>query len=61
MRYSWQHSDWPQFKYHLTNIEDLLLAFAEKEGHVSGILKALPEDTQTETIIDMMVAEAIKT
>ncbi len=61
MRYSWQHPNWPRFKYHLTNIEDLLLAFAEKEGHVSGILKALPEDTQTETIIDMMVAEAVKT
>jgi len=61
MRYNWQRSDWPQFRYHLKDIEDLLLSFAEKEGHVSGILKALPEDTQTETIIDMMVAEAIKT
>jgi Fic family protein len=61
MRYSWQQPDWPQFQYALKNIEDLLLSFAEKEGHVSGILKALPEDTQTEAIIDMMVAEAIKT
>ncbi len=61
MNYNWQRSDWPQFKYDLKNIEDLLFSFAEKEGHVSGILKALPEDTQTEAIIDMMVAEAIKT
>lgn len=61
MPYSWQQPDWPQFQYDLKNIEDLLLSFAEKEGHVSGILKALPEDAQTEAIIDMMVAEAIKT
>ncbi len=61
MHYSWQYPDWPHLKYHLKDIEDLLLSFAEKEGHTSGILKALPEDTQTETIIAMMVAEAIKT
>ena len=61
MRYSWQQTEWPQFRYDLKNIEDLLLSLAKNEGHVSGILKALPEDTQTEAIIDMMVAEAIKT
>ena len=61
MNYNWQLPDWPHFHYDLKNIEDLLLSFAEKEGHVSGILKALPEDTQTEAIIDMMVAEAMKT
>lgn len=61
MSYNWQLPDWPQFQYDLTHIEDLLLSFAEKEGHVSGILKALPEDAQTEAIIDMMVAEAMKT
>lgn len=61
MSYNWQLPDWPHFHYDLKNIEDLLLSFAEKEGHVSGILKALPEDTQTEATIDMMVAEAMKT
>ncbi len=61
MSYNWQLPDWPQFQYDLTHIQDLLLTFAEKEGHVSGILKALPEDAQTEAIIDMMVAEAMKT
>jgi Fic family protein len=61
MSYNWQQPDWQKFQYDLTHIEDLLLSFAEKEGHVSGILKALPEDAQTEAIIDMMVAEAMKT
>jgi Fic family protein len=59
--YNWQLSDWPDFKYQLTDIEDTLILFAEQTGHVSGTLKALPENVQLETIIDVMVAEAIKT
>ena len=30
-------------------------------GHMSGILRGLPESTQTETVLDLMVSEAIKT
>jgi Fic family protein len=59
--YNWQQKDWPTFAYNLAATEDELFSFAERVGHVSGILKFLPEDTQLETIIDMMVAEAIKT
>lgn len=61
MIYNWQQSDWPQFKYDLTEIEDTLLSFAEKAGRVGGLLEGLPEDVHIEAVIDMMVAEAIKT
>lgn len=61
MRYNWQQKDWPNFTYTLQGIEDELLMFAEKVGKVSGILNALPEDTQMEAIVEMMVSEAIKT
>ncbi|MEC4681025.1 MAG: Fic family protein [Nitrospirota bacterium] len=61
MTYNWQQKDWPEFTYDLTPVEDALLAFAEKTGQASGLLKGLPEDMQTEAIIDLMVAEAIKT
>jgi Fic family protein len=61
MIYNWQQSDWPDFQYRTEEMEDLLLAFRERAGRVSGLFDALPEETQTETIIDMMVAEAIKT
>ncbi|HMG15162.1 MAG TPA: Fic family protein [Saprospiraceae bacterium] len=61
MLYNWQQSDWPNFKYNLSEIRDLLLTFAEKAGRVSGILSALPSEVQAETIIDIMVSEAIKT
>jgi Fic family protein len=61
MIYNWQHPDWPDFEYDLRDVEDALFRFAEQTGHVSGILKALPEDVQLEAVIDIMVSEAIKT
>lgn len=59
--YSWQQKDWPEFKYHAQDIEDELFAFNEKLGRVTGILEGLPEDIQIETIVEMIVLEAIKT
>ena len=61
MTYNWQQPDWPDFKYDLREIEDLLFTFAERAGRVSGLLDALPEAAQTETTLDMMVSEAVKT
>ena len=61
MIYNWQYPDWPDFRYDLHDIEDALFNFAEQTGHVSGLLKAMPEDIQMEAVIDIMVAEAIKT
>jgi Fic family protein len=59
--YNWQQKDWPNFSYNLQEVEDLLFAFAEETGHVTGFLKSMPEDMQLEAVINMMVAEAIKT
>jgi Fic family protein len=61
MKYNWQQSDWPEFNYDIFRIQDILFSIAEKMGHVSGILKSLPDSTQTEAIIDLMVSEAVKT
>ena len=60
-RYNWEYKDWPQFKYTLDELEDELILFAEKSGRVTGILNALPESTKTETVVELMVAEAVKT
>lgn len=38
-----------------------MLDFAGQVGHVSGLLEALPEEVHMAAIVDMMVAEAIKT
>ncbi len=61
MQYNWQQPDWLDFKYDITNVLDLLVSFAEETGHINGILKTLPENTQLETAINLMVAEAMKT
>ncbi len=59
--YNWQLDDWPHFKFSLEGVEDELLIFSEKVGRVSGILEALPEETKQDVIVDIILAEAIKT
>ncbi|MEJ7770035.1 MAG: Fic family protein [Chitinophagaceae bacterium] len=61
MKYNWQQPDWPGFTYSLQEIEDTLIELAAEIGHVSGMLKTLPEENRIEAIINTMVAEAIKT
>ena len=43
MMYNWQQPGWPKFRYYLPKIEDALFTFAEQAGHVSGIIKTMPE------------------
>ena len=59
--YNWQQKDWPNFKYDIAKANDWLFALAEKTGHFTGMLKALPAATQMEAVIDVMTVEAIKT
>ena len=59
--YNWQQKDWPQFRFTLDGVEDDLLVFSEKLGRVSGILEALPEETRLETLVEIILVEAIKT
>lgn len=62
MLYHWQLPDWPNFTYVLTPAtEKKLFALAERMGRVSGLLTGLNEVIKTETLIDMMVSEAVKT
>lgn len=61
MVYNWQHKEWPHFRFSLDNVEDDLFVFTERMGGISGLLRSLPEDTRLETLIDIMVAEGIKT
>jgi len=61
IKYNWQQSDWTQFTFMQGTAEDELLTFSEKVGRVSGILEGLPEETRQEVIVDIILAEAIKT
>ncbi len=61
MKYNWQQKDWPAFKYTTEVVEDMLLQFSEKAGRVLGILEALPEESREGTVIEIILAEAMKT
>lgn len=61
MKYNWQQNDWPNFTYDLGGIEDVLFRIAERMGRVDGLIEGLPNNMQTEALIDIMVSEAIKT
>jgi len=61
MKYNWQQDDWPDFRYKPEKLNALIIEFSEKIGRIGGLLDALPEGTQSDTLIDIMVSEAIKT
>lgn len=60
-KYNWQQPDWPHFRYDLSAVYETLFSIAEKIGFISGKLERLPENLQTEAMINLMVEEAIKT
>jgi Fic family protein len=59
--YNWQFKNWPDFKFDSSSIDNDLMRFMLKAGELKGIISALPEAISTETIIQIMVSEAIKT
>jgi Fic family protein len=61
MKYNWQQKDWPNFQYKTEEIEDNLFDFAQRTGHISGVLDGFSESEQTDAMINLMVFEAIKT
>jgi len=61
MIFNWQQDDWKNFTYDPHVIENALIAFARHVGRSDGLLEGLAEETRTDALIEIMVAEAIKT
>ena len=61
MQYNLQQTDWPNFRYDLTQLSPQLSLFSEKVGKIKGLLEGLSAEIQLATIVDAMVAEAINT
>lgn len=61
MTYNWQQKDWPNFQYETAQIEELLYDFSQRTGKIGGVLETFSEHEQSETMINLMVSEAIKT
>jgi len=59
--YNWQLADWGNFTFSLKDVEDKLYVFAEKAGHLKGLLQAMPQKSQEEALIEILVSEALKT
>ncbi len=61
MKYNWQQKDWPNFSYSTEDVEAQLYEFSERAGKINGLMEGLPEESRVETVIDLLVEEAIKT
>lgn len=61
IRYNWEQKDWPHFTYKVNELHHQLLAIAKAEAKYDGALQSLPKGINAETILDLMVKEALKT
>ncbi len=61
MRYNWQQDDWPNFTYDLSEIGRALSQIHSLEGRVSGLIEGIPDGLEAETVLDLLIAEAIET
>lgn len=61
MQYNWELKTWPNFTFSTKDIEHDLYHFAQQTGEVNALLKSLPDDIRQETLLEMILSEAIKT
>ncbi len=61
VRWIWQQSDWPDFRYDKRILEDRDIAFRINSERLTGRFEALPMAYQKNATIDLMLSEAIKT
>lgn len=59
--YNWQLPEWPNFVYDVQEIQPLILAFAQETGEVSGMIQGLSDDLKQETLLQLMLSEAVTT
>ncbi len=61
MVFNWQLPDWPHFRYDVSAVADDLRNFGDQAGQVAGLLKGLNENDHHQALVQLMVAEAVKT
>ena len=59
--YNWQLKDWPNFTYSVEELQEVSMAFAQEFGAINGLLIGLNEDLKLETLLEMLIEEAIET
>lgn len=61
MTYNWQDKNWPNFVYDESVIASTVLEFAVELGELRGMIQTLPEPIKQDTVLEIMLSEAIKT
>lgn len=61
MTYNWQLTGWPNFKYSLGKLQQISIAFAQEFGAINGLVMGLTEEVKQETLLEILIEEAIKT
>ncbi len=61
MQYNWQHPEWPNFKYDILKIQDVLYTYIKESSTLLGGLSQFSEEVQSDALVDLMVSEALKT
>lgn len=57
----WQHENWPNYAYDADRFAGRVADFYRKSERLSGRVEALPENYQSDALVDLMVSEAIQT
>jgi Fic family protein len=60
MAFNWQQKDWTDFSYDSDSFEIYWQKFLEIAGQSQGIMQTAPESLQNESLINLLVSEAIK-
>lgn len=61
MKWIWQQTDWPEFRYDTKAMADLESQFLHKAGMLYGAMRHVSEDDTTALTIQLMSEEALKT
>ncbi len=61
MKTLWKHPNWPNFQYSEHEFIEHSAEFRIQSARLMGRVEALPDRYQRDTIIDLMLSEAIKT
>ena len=61
MRWNWQFTAWPEFRYESASLAARETAYLRNSGVVVGTTRHLPDDERFELIIELISTEALKT
>jgi Fic family protein len=59
--YNWEQNDWRQFQYNENEFTAIALSFTALAGESKGYMQGLSGNEQAESVVDLLVKEAIKT